>query len=170
MSKYDLLEAYLAGKADPELQLSFMQIGQILGQALPNCASRPQWWDTEVSSQGRHAQSCAWRNAGYDAFLIEGARRVRFVRRYVRVQAGDRHTFYVAPERLTDEEIATAKSAMENLVRHLARVAAKTCHELGIEFDMDDPEVARDVMKATFEGLFLAPRAPKSHRKSPLQR
>lgn len=64
---------------------------------------------------------------------------------------------WVTPENLTEEQIAQGRQALENLIRHMARAAADASIRLGIEFDMDDPEVARDVMKATFEGLFRTP-------------
>ena len=62
-------------------------------------------------------------------------------------------TRWVAPENLTDEQIAEARHALEDLAKLLGRASAKACHELGITFDMDDPQVARDVMMATFEAL-----------------
>ena len=65
-------------------------------------------------------------------------------------------TRWVAPEDLTDEQIAEARRALEDLARLLGRASANACHELGITFDMDDPEVARDVMMATFESLVLS--------------
>lgn len=72
-------------------------------------------------------------------------------------------TRWVAPENPTDEQIAEARRALEELAKLLGRASAKACHELGITFDMDDPQVARDVMMATFEGLVLShPRARKA--------
>ena len=65
-------------------------------------------------------------------------------------------TRWVAPENLTDEQIAEARRALEDLAKLLGRASANACHELGISFDMDDPQVARDVMMATFEGLLLS--------------
>jgi len=65
-------------------------------------------------------------------------------------------TRWVAPENLTDEQIAEARRALEDLAKLLGRASANACHELGITFDMDDPRVARDVMMATFEGLVLS--------------
>ena len=62
----------------------------------------------------------------------------------------------VAPGNLTDEQIAQARRALEDLARVLGRASSNACHELGISFDMDDPQVARDVMMATFEGLVLS--------------
>lgn len=75
---------------------------------------------------------------------------------------GEPHVRYVVPENLTEEQIAEAKEKLHGLARLLGRISAKACHELGIEFDMDDPEVAREVMKMTFEGVFLSP--PKNRQ------
>lgn len=38
----------------------------------------------------------------------------------------------------------------------LGRISARASHETGITFDMDDPEVAREVMKVTFEAVFTS--------------
>lgn len=65
-------------------------------------------------------------------------------------------TRWVAPENLTDEQIAEARRALEDLAKLLGRASANACHQLGITFDMDDPQVARDIMMATFEGLVLS--------------
>ena len=65
-------------------------------------------------------------------------------------------TTWVTPENLTEEQVADARRALESLVKIMARATVDACDRLGIEFDMDDPEVARDVKKATFEGLFYS--------------
>ena len=65
-------------------------------------------------------------------------------------------TRWATPENLTEEQIAEARRALESLIKIMARATVDACHKLGIEFDMDDPAVARNVMKATFEGLFLS--------------
>lgn len=63
---------------------------------------------------------------------------------------------YVVPENLTEEQIAEAKEKLHELARLLGRISANACHELGIQLDMDDPEVAREVMKMTFEAVFYS--------------
>lgn len=73
-------------------------------------------------------------------------------------------TTWVTPENLTEEQLAEGRRALEYLIRIMARATADPCERLGIEFDMDDPEVARDVMKATFEGLLLSKAAPRRRR------
>ena len=74
MAKYDLLEAYLARRTDEEFELSFEEVERILGDALPDSASRPQWWANETDPDSSHVQSRSWRNAGYDAFLLPHGR------------------------------------------------------------------------------------------------
>lgn len=63
---------------------------------------------------------------------------------------------YVVPENLTEEQVAEAKERLHELARLLGRISANACHELGIQFDMDDPEVAREVMKMTFDAVFYS--------------
>lgn len=74
-------------------------------------------------------------------------------------------TRWVTPENLTEQQLEEARRALESLIKIMARATADACHKLGIEFDMDDPEVARDVMKATFEGLFYSRPAPPERSK-----
>jgi hypothetical protein len=78
---------------------------------------------------------------------------------------------YVVPDHLTEEQIADAKRALEDLAKALARVSARVCHEMGIQFDLDDPEIAREVLKMTFEAMFLSapktpPRTAKARRRT----
>ena len=63
---------------------------------------------------------------------------------------------YVVPENLTEEQIAEARESLAELARILGRATAAACHKLRIDFDMDDPQVARDVMMATLERLVLS--------------
>jgi hypothetical protein len=81
MAKYDPLGTYLRRKGKPEIDLSFADIERIIGNMLPKSAARPQWWANEESANSRHVQMRAWRNAGYDAFLVEGYEKVSFRRR-----------------------------------------------------------------------------------------
>jgi hypothetical protein len=56
-------------------------------------------------------------------------------------------------------------SELIELAKVLARAAADAEHKLGIKFDIDDPEVARDLLIATFEALvFSRPAQGKSQR------
>jgi hypothetical protein len=78
MSKYDPLRDYLRDQHFREIELTFGEIENTLGPGfrLPVSADRPQWWANQVAP-GR-PQREAWREAGYDAFLVAGSRRVKF--------------------------------------------------------------------------------------------
>lgn len=80
MAKYDPLEAHLSRRTEAELELSFGDVERIIGSELPTSAGRPQWWANETSPDSSHVQCRAWRNAGYDAFLLP-RNRVLFQRR-----------------------------------------------------------------------------------------
>jgi hypothetical protein len=80
MAKYDPLRDYLLSQTLEELELSFSNIEQILKDTLPKSKFRPQFWaNTKVVSIS-HPQRNAIRDSGYDAFLINGADKVRFVK------------------------------------------------------------------------------------------
>ncbi len=81
MGKYDPLRDYLKRQKVDALELSFAEIELRLRAMLPKGASLPQWWADEAESTPRDVQKDAWRAAGFDACLIPGKERVRFVRR-----------------------------------------------------------------------------------------
>lgn len=81
MAKYDPLHLYLRRKTASELEMSFRDVERVIGAMLPNSAARPQWWANEADTGTSHVQTRAWRDAGYDAFLIAGEDRIRFQRR-----------------------------------------------------------------------------------------
>ncbi len=58
--------------------MSFGDIERVLGALLPNSAARPEWWANETDPRTTHVQCRAWLDAGYKAFLLRGADRVRF--------------------------------------------------------------------------------------------
>jgi hypothetical protein len=80
MSKYDPLSGHLRRQRQDELELSFAEIEGILGAMLPKSAARQQWWANTTDPYTSQVQRKAWRDAGYDAFLIAGKDRVRFKR------------------------------------------------------------------------------------------
>ena len=80
MAKYDPLGAYLTRRGSTEIELAFEEVERIVGSRLPETASRPQWWANEASPDTRHVQCKAWRDAGYEAFLLPRGR-VLFRRR-----------------------------------------------------------------------------------------
>ena len=80
MGKYDPLRRRLSRLKTDEVVLSFAEIERIIGGMLPNSAARPQWWSDAGPVDQRHVQQAAWRDAGYDAFLLTGVEKVRFKR------------------------------------------------------------------------------------------
>lgn len=80
MAKYDPLRDYLRKQTVRDIELSFAEIERLIGGMLPNSAARPQWWANVQDPKTNHVQRKAWRDAGYDAFLIAGRDRVRFTR------------------------------------------------------------------------------------------
>jgi hypothetical protein len=80
MTKYDKLRDYLRAQRFSEITLSFAEIENVLGFALPASADRPQWWANEKNPNTTKPQRIACRDAGFDAFLISGSRKIRFVR------------------------------------------------------------------------------------------
>ena len=78
MGKYDPLRDYLRRQRADRFEMSFLEIERKIGYMLPKSASRPQWWANVSDPNTTHVQREAWRAAGYDAFLILGADRVRF--------------------------------------------------------------------------------------------
>jgi hypothetical protein len=79
MARYDPLRDHLLKQSFGELMMTFAEIERLVG-LLPDSADRPQWWANVRSQTSAAVQREAWRAAGYDAFLIAGARKVRFVR------------------------------------------------------------------------------------------
>ncbi len=80
MAKYDRLRDYLKRQRSDEVELSFVEIERTLLAFLPKSANRPQWWSNVVEPGQSAVQHDAWRDAGFDAFLIDGRERVRFRR------------------------------------------------------------------------------------------
>lgn len=81
MGKYDPLYQHLRRRSADELEMSFAEVERVIDAMLPNSAARPQWWSNEAGLDTTHVQCRAWREAGFDAFLIAGKDRVRFRRR-----------------------------------------------------------------------------------------
>mgnify|MGYP003576633678 CR=1 FL=1 len=74
MAKYDPLHDYLRKRRRHAiLGMGFADIERVIGAMLPNRAMLPQWWENRPSERG-HVQCRAWREAGYDALLLEGDR------------------------------------------------------------------------------------------------
>ncbi len=81
MSKYAPLRDYLRMQKLREFVLTFKEIENVIGSTLPKSADRPQWWANTKDTQYSSPQREAWRAAGYDAFLLHGMDKVRFLRK-----------------------------------------------------------------------------------------
>jgi hypothetical protein len=69
MGKCDPLLQHLCRADDEPLQMSFDEIGQLVGP-LPESASRYQaWWSND--SGGRHVQAQAWLEAGREVLSVD---------------------------------------------------------------------------------------------------
>ncbi|WP_407176925.1 hypothetical protein [Bradyrhizobium sp. STM 3562] len=80
MNDYDSLRDYLKKQSLPELVLSFEQIEEIIGRALPRAAHRASWWDSLRSPQEKMPQREACLEAGYVATRLPDGQSVRFRR------------------------------------------------------------------------------------------
>ena len=78
MNDFSALRDYLADRKLPELVLSFEQIEEIIGDALPRAAQRASWWETLRSPQERMPQREACLAAGYIATRLPDGKRMRF--------------------------------------------------------------------------------------------
>ena len=77
---YDALRDYLKQQKLSEFVLSFVQIEEITGSALPRAAQRASWWDSLRSPQEKMPQREACLAAGFIATRLPGGRSVRFRR------------------------------------------------------------------------------------------
>jgi hypothetical protein len=77
---YDALRDYLKLQSRTELVLSFEEIEEIIGRALPRAAQRASWWDSLRSPQQAMPQREACLQAGFVATRLPDARSVRFKR------------------------------------------------------------------------------------------
>ena len=78
-NKYDSLRDYLKARREDEFVLSFDQIEDILGFALPRAAHRAEWWFDDTPEFPK-LQRQAVRDAGYDARRLGDGRTVRFTK------------------------------------------------------------------------------------------
>lgn len=78
MSEYDALRDYLKRQKLAELVLSFEQVEEIIGSALPRAAQRASWWETQRSPQEKMPQREACLEAGFVATRLPDGKSVRF--------------------------------------------------------------------------------------------
>jgi hypothetical protein len=80
LNDYDALRDYLKKQTLPEFVLSFEEIEEIVGVALPRAAHRASWWDSLRSPQEKMPQREACLAAGYVATRLPDGASVRFRR------------------------------------------------------------------------------------------
>ena len=80
MNDYDALRDYLTRQTRPDLVLSFAEIEEIIGAALPRAAQRASWWDSLRSPREKMPQREACLAAGYAATRLPDGKGVRFRR------------------------------------------------------------------------------------------
>lgn len=78
MNDYDLLRDYLRTQNSIELTLTFGEIEDILGFALPRASQRASWWEKERNPENARPQRNAIRDAGYEATRLSQGGGVRF--------------------------------------------------------------------------------------------
>jgi hypothetical protein len=78
VSEYDALRDYLKKQKLAELVLSFEQVEEIIGSALPRAAQRASWWETQRSPQEKMPQREACLEAGFVATRLPDGKSVRF--------------------------------------------------------------------------------------------
>ncbi|MGV7211869.1 DUF7662 domain-containing protein [Bradyrhizobium sp. UFLA05-112] len=81
MNDYDALRDYLKRQKQMELVLSFDQIEEIIGAALPRAAQRASWWDSLRSPDIQMPQREACLAAGFVATRMPDGASVRFTKR-----------------------------------------------------------------------------------------
>jgi hypothetical protein len=80
VNDYHGLRDYLARQTLSELTLSFDEIEEMIGHALPRAAHRASWWDSLRSPQEKMPQREACLAAGYVATRLPDGQAVRFRR------------------------------------------------------------------------------------------
>ncbi len=78
MGDYDPLRDYLSRQTLPELVLTFEQIEDLLGFALPRASQRASWWEKERNLENARPQRDAIRDGGYEATRLADGTGVRF--------------------------------------------------------------------------------------------
>jgi hypothetical protein len=78
VNDYDALRDFLLRQKQTEFVLSFEQIEEIIGAALPRAAQRASWWDTLRSPDIQMPQREACLAAGFAATRMPDGKSVRF--------------------------------------------------------------------------------------------
>ncbi len=76
--KYEPLRDYLQKQTQAEFELSFVEIEEIVGFALPRTSQRARFWEKERNPEDAMPQRNAIRDGGYEATRLSDATGVRF--------------------------------------------------------------------------------------------
>lgn len=79
MAKFEGLADYCKERTLREFELPFHKIETLIGSELPASALRSQYWANVVEGTG--PVRSVMRTTLYETFLVEGSKRVRFVRK-----------------------------------------------------------------------------------------
>jgi hypothetical protein len=80
VNDYDALRDYLKRHKQAEFVLSFEEIEEIIGAALPRAANRASWWDSLRSPDIQMPQREACLAAGFKAVRMPDGKSVRFTK------------------------------------------------------------------------------------------
>jgi hypothetical protein len=80
VNDYEALRDYLRKQKSPEFVLSFDEIEELIGAALPRAAQRASWWETLRSPEVKMPQREACLAGGYIASRQPDGKSVRFKR------------------------------------------------------------------------------------------
>lgn len=80
MNDYDALRDYLMRHKQAEFVLTFEEIEEIIGAALPRAAHRASWWDSLRSPDIQMPQREAVLAAGFKAVRMPDGASVRFTK------------------------------------------------------------------------------------------
>jgi len=81
VNDYDALRDYLMRHKQTEFVLTFEEIEEIIGAALPSAANRASWWDSLRSPDIQMPQREACLAAGFVATRMPDGQSVRFTKR-----------------------------------------------------------------------------------------
>jgi len=81
VNDYDALRDFLMRHKQTEFVLSFEEIEEIIGAALPRAANRASWWDSLRSPDIKMPQREACLAAGFVAMRMPDGQSVRFTKK-----------------------------------------------------------------------------------------
>ena len=74
MGKYDPLFEHLCAAGDQPVQMSFLEIEDLVGPLPASAVKHAAWWSND--HDGRHVQARAWLEAGREVRVVDRERRL----------------------------------------------------------------------------------------------